>query len=52
MHEFWYQVERNGNEDGGECFVDTAQDVANYVRQEYGNDIKIVSILRVEKEWK
>ena len=51
MYEFWYQVERNGNIDGGECTMSTAQEVADYVRQEYGNDVEIVSILRVEGEW-
>lgn len=54
MYEFWYQVEYSGGEDDGEFSGNTAQECADYIRKEYVGykNFKIVSILRVETEWK
>ena len=53
MYEFWYQVECDGSNDGGEFFGNTAQECADYIRKEYigYKNLRIISIVRVETEW-
>ena len=53
MYEFWYQVEYEDKEDGGEFYGSTAQECANFIREEYKgyDDLNIISIVRVENDW-
>ena len=53
MYEFWYQVEYEGCNDGGEYFGNTAQECADYVRKKFADyeNLVITSIVRVENEW-
>lgn len=57
MYEFWYQVEYMENSsivDGGEFFGNTAQECADYIKEQYKGyrDFEILSIVRVENDWK
>lgn len=53
MYEFWYQVECDGVDMGGEFFGSAAQECADYVREQYQGykKVNLISILRVETDW-